>query len=382
MKPVTATPVTLSEIAAALGAELHGDGTIRIARAVHPAEAEGPEDLALAMEKGLASALAEGKAVAAVLAEGAEPPATLKGWIVVKRPRFAMAGLTTLFEKPVHAEPGVHPAAFVAPDAVLGEGVSVGPFAYVGPKAVLGDGVIVMPQATVGAEAVIGKDSLIHPGARIGERVVMGERCIIHPNAAVGNDGFSFVTPEPGSVESAKATGRVVGTNVMIHRVNSIGTVIMGDDVEVGANATIDRGTITATKIGSGTKIDNLVQIGHNVEIGTNCMLCGHVGIAGSTIIGDRVVLAGKVGVADHVKIGSDAVVAANSGVGTDIPPKAVYMGYPAVPRDRAFEQYKGLARLKRLFADVTDLKNRVRALDAGANVSADASAESMDDRT
>ncbi|CAO3442605.1 UDP-3-O-(3-hydroxymyristoyl)glucosamine N-acyltransferase [Azospirillum argentinense] len=367
MTPVSpAAPVTLAEIAAALGAALEGDGTLQISRAVHPSEAEGPEDLALAMEKGLTELLANGKAVAAVIAEGAEVPANLKGWIVVKRPRFAMAGLTTVFEKPVHAEPGVHPAAFVAPEAILGAGVSVGPFAYVGPRAVLGEGVIVMPHATVGAEAVIGKDCLLHPGARIGERVVMGERCIIHPNAAVGNDGFSFVTPEPGSVESAKATGKVVGTNVLIHRVNSIGTVILGDDVEVGANATIDRGTITATRIGSGTKIDNLVQIGHNVQIGTNCMLCGHVGIAGSTTIGDRVVLAGKVGVADHVKIGNDAVVAANSGVGTDIPAKAVYMGYPAVPRDRAFDQYKGLARLKRMHADVTDLKKRVGALDGG----------------
>ena len=382
MKPVIAAPVTLAEIAAALGADVHGDGSIRIARAAHPTEAAGPDDLALAMEKGLVEALADTKARAAVVAEGTEPPANIQGWITVKRPRFAMAGLLNIFEKPVHAEPGIHPAAFVAPDATLGEGVSVGPFAYVGPKAVLGDGVTVLPHATVGAEAVIGKDSLIHPGARIGERVVMGERCIIHPNAAVGNDGFSFVTPEPGSVESAKATGRVVGTNVLIHRVNSIGTVVMGDDVEVGANATIDRGTVTATRIGSGTKIDNLVQIGHNVVIGTNCMLCGHVGIAGSTVIGDRVVLAGKVGVADHVKIGNDAVVAANSGVGTDIPPKAVYMGYPAVPRDRAFDQYKGLARLKRLFADVADLKNRVRALDGRANVSGGTPLESTDERS
>lgn len=295
MTPVSpAAPVTLAEIAAALGAVLEGDGTLQISRAVHPSEAEGPEDLALAMDKGLTELLTNGKAVAAVIAEGAEVPANLKGWIVVKRPRFAMAGLTTVFEKPVHAEPGVHPTAFVAPEAILGAGVSVGPFAYVGPRAVLGEGVIVMPHVTVGAEALIGKDCLLHPGARIGERVVMGERCIIHPNAAVGNDGFSFVTPEPGSVESAKATGKVVGTNVLIHRVNSIGTVILGDDVEVGANATIDRGTITATRIGSGTKIDNLVQIGHNVQIGTNCMLCGHVGIAGSTTIGDRVVLADR----------------------------------------------------------------------------------------
>lgn len=354
----------LSEIAAALNAVVEGDGSIEIRAAAHPAEAAGPDELALAMDKDLLALLPGTKAIAAVVSEGAEVPDGIRGRIVVKRARYAMAGLLDLFEKPAHAEPGVHPQAYVAPDARIGANVSIAPFAYIGPRAVIGDGTIVLPHVTVGADAEIGPGCLLHPGARIGERVVMGARCIVHPNAAVGNDGFSFVTPEPGSVESAKATGRVVGTNTLIRRVNSIGTVILGEDVEIGAGATIDRGTVTATRIGSGTKIDNLVQIGHNVQIGTNCMLCGHVGVAGSTVIGDRVVLAGKVGVADHVKIGNDAVVAANSGVGTDIPAKAVYMGYPAVPRQRAFEQYKGLARLKRLFADVTDLKSRVKALD------------------
>ncbi|WP_431860443.1 UDP-3-O-(3-hydroxymyristoyl)glucosamine N-acyltransferase [Azospirillum sp.] len=355
----------LAEIAAALDARVEGDGSIEIARAVHPSEAEGPGDLALAMDKELLALLPGTRARAAVLAEGAEVPAGLAGAILVKRPRYAMAGLMDVFEKPVHAEPGVHPQAFVAPDVELGEGVSVGPFAYVGPGAKLGPGCIVMPHATIGAGAVAGRDCLFHPGARIGERVEMGERCIIHPNAAVGNDGFSFVTPEPGSVETAKASGRVTATNVLIRRVNSIGTVILGDDVEVGAGATIDRGTVTATRVGNGTKIDNLVQIGHNVVIGTNCMLCGHVGVAGSVTIGDRVVLAGKVGVADHKTIGSDSVVAANSGVGRDIPPKTVWMGYPAVPRTEAFEQYKNLGRLKRYFADVVDLKNRIKALES-----------------
>lgn len=355
----------LSEIAAALDARVEGDGSIEIARAVHPSEAEGPEDLALAMDKDLLALLPGTRARAAVLADGVPVPENLAGAILVKRPRYAMAGLMDVFEKPVHAEPGVHPQAFVAPGAVLGERVSVGPFAYVGPAAVVGDGTIVMPHVTIGAGARIGRDCLLHPGARIGERVEIGDRCIIHPNAAVGNDGFSFVTPEPGSVESAKSTGRVTATNVLIHRVNSIGTVIVGDDVEIGAGATIDRGTVTATRIGNGTKIDNLVQIGHNVVIGTNCMLCGHVGVAGSVTIGDRVVLAGKVGVADHKTIGSDAVVAANSGVGRDIPPKTVWMGYPAMPRGEAFEQLKNLGRLKRFFSDVVDLKNRLKDLES-----------------
>ncbi len=362
----TQIPRTLAEIAEALGATVEGDGSILVRRAVHPSEAEGPEDLALAMDKDLLALLPGSKAVAAVVAEGVEVPDGIENRIVVKRPRYAMAGMLDIFEKPVHAEPGVSPQAYVAPDAVVAPDASIAPFAYIGPRARIGAGAIILPHVTVGADAVIGDGCLLHPGARIGERVEMGARCIIHPNAAVGNDGFSFVTPEPGSVESAKTTGRVVGTNVLIRRVNSIGTVILGDDVEIGAGATIDRGTVTATRIGNGTKIDNLVQIGHNVQVGTNCMLCGHVGVAGSTVIGDRVVLAGKVGVADHVKIGSDAVVAANSGVGMDIPPKSVWMGYPAVPRARAFEQYKGLARLKRLFADVSDLKKRLTAIDGG----------------
>ncbi len=355
----------LSEIAAALDARIEGDGSIEISRAVHPTEAEGPGDLALAMDKELLALLPGAKAQAAVLAEGTPLPETLAGAILVKRPRYAMAGLMHLFEKPVHAEPGVHPQAFVSPDAVLGARVSVGPFAFIGPKAIIGDGCTVLPHVTIGAEARVGRDCLFHPGARIGERVEIGDRCIIHPNAVIGGDGFSFVTPEPGSVESAKSTGRVTATNVLIHRVNSIGTVILGDDVEIGSGSTIDRGTVTATRIGAGTKIDNLVQIGHNVVIGANCMLCGQVGVAGSVTIGDRVVLAGKVGISDHKTIGSDAVIAGNSAVGRDIPPKTVWMGYPAMPRAEAFEQLKNLGRLRRFFADVVDLKNRIKILES-----------------
>lgn len=355
----------LSEIAAALNARIEGDGNFDVTRAAHPAEAEGPEDLALAMDKDLLDLLPGSKAKAAVVAEGAEVPEGLAGWIVVKRPRYAMAGLLDLFERPVHVAPGIHPMTAIDPTAVIGEGVSIGAFVSVGPRAVIGDGVVLMANTTIGADAHIGSGTLIHPGARIGERVVLGLRCIIHPNAAIGNDGFSFVTPEPGSVESAKTTGRVIGTNVLIRRVNSIGTVIVGDDVEIGAGACIDRATVSATRIGSGTKIDNQVQIGHNVEIGTNCMLCGQVGIAGSSKIGDRVVLAGQVGVADHIAIGHDAVVGASSGVGTDIPPRSVYFGTPAAPKKQAFDNLKSLARMPRLGADIRDLKERLKALEA-----------------
>lgn len=349
-------------IAEALNAKLIGDGDIEITRVVHPADVEGDGDLAAAMDPKLLPLLAGGKARAAVLAAGATPPedAGLLGWIEVGRPRLAMAGLSHLYERPVWAEPGVHPTAWVHPDAQLGDDVSIGPFVMVGPGAKLGDRVAVQSHASIGRDAVIGARSLIHAGARIGERVVMGMGCVIQPNAVIGGDGFSFVTPEPGSVETAKRTGVVGATNHTILRINSLGSVVLGDNVEIGAGAAIDRGTLTDTRIGSGSKLDNLVQIGHNVQVGENCMLCGQVGIAGSAVIGDRVVLAGQVGVADHVNIGSDVLIGACSGVGHDVPPRSIEIGYPAIPRKDFFEQVKNLRRLRRVFDDVAAIKKRL----------------------
>lgn len=347
----------LSEIAAAIDARCEGDGELDITRVVHPAEAEGPGDLALAADKSLVPLLNECKAVAALVTVGTETPARLAGRLVVVRPRYAMAGISELFERPVHRAPGIHPMTAIDPTATIGRDVSIGAFVSIGPGAVIDDGVVLLSNVSVGAEARIGAGTLIHAGARVGDRVVIGRRCVIQSNAAIGNDGFSFVTPEPGSVETAKATGEVRGTNAVIRRVNSLGTVIVGDDVEVGAGATIDRGTITATRIGSGTKIDNLVQVGHNVVVGENCMLCGHVGIAGSSRIGDRVVLAGQVGVADHIVIGDDCVVGAQSGVGRDVPPRSVHFGTPSQPRKEAFEQLRNVGRLSRLLDDVREIK-------------------------
>jgi UDP-3-O-[3-hydroxymyristoyl] glucosamine N-acyltransferase len=276
-----------------------------------------------------------------------------------------MAVLTCLFEQPVRGwGPGHHPTAVVAEDAIIGEGVELGPYVVVGTGASIGAGCRLLSHVTIGAGAMIGPGGLIHPGVRVGDRVRIGARVIIQPNAVIGSDGFSFVTPERGSVETAKETGRVEAANLTLRRINSLGTVEIGDDVEIGAGATIDRGTVAATTIGSHTKIDNLVQIGHNVRIGSHSMLCGHVGIAGSSVIGDRVVLAGKVGVADHVTIGDDAVIAAGSGVGSTVPAKAVMMGFPAVPRERALEQLLHVNRLKSLFADIVNLKERLKAVE------------------
>ena len=352
----------LLDLAQALGGRLVGDGSLDVVRPVHPAQAESAADLALAMDKKLVPLLATTKARTAVVTEGAEiPEGALDGYVVIGRPRLAMAGITEVFERPVHRDPGIHPAAVIAPSATLGEGVSIGPFVVIGPDATIGDRAVILSHVSVGAGARVGADCLFHPGARIGDRVVVGERVIIHHNASIGADGFSYVTPEPGSVETAKATGQVGATNKALRRINSLGAVTLGDDVEVGANASIDRGTIADTRIGRNTKIDSMVQIGHNVRIGENCLVCGLVGIAGSVKIGDRVVLAGQVGIGDNVTIGHDSVIAAKSGVGTDVPPRSVMFGIPAQPRDRAFSQIKNLARLKTLFSDVAALKAKLK---------------------
>jgi UDP-3-O-[3-hydroxymyristoyl] glucosamine N-acyltransferase len=358
----------LSDIAAALDGELVGDGSIEVARAVHPAEAESGADLALAMDGKLLKALDAGKARVAVVAEGAAvPDGLLDGYIVIKRPRYAMAGLTGIFEIPVHAPDGVHPSACVEPGATVAADVRIGAFTYVAEGAVVEAGTILMSNVTVGAEARIGPGCLLHAGVRIGERVRVGARAIIHHNASIGADGFSFVTPEVGSAEQARGGGdTVTAQNVLLTRINSLGTVIVGDDVEIGACSSIDRGTISATRIGNSTKIDDLVMIGHNVVVGENCMICGQVGIAGSATIGDRVVLAGQAGVADHITIGNDVVVAARSGVGMSLPDRMVAMGTPAIARSEAAELYMHLRRLKRLFRDVGEMKQRLNSIESG----------------
>jgi UDP-3-O-[3-hydroxymyristoyl] glucosamine N-acyltransferase len=346
----------LRDIAAALSAPVTGDGSIEIARIADPAQAAGRSDLALAMTPESAAALKNTKARAVVV--GVQSDAALDRFdavIKVERPRLALAVLTRLFDRPVHRSPGIHPTAVVAVDAQIADGAAIGPLTVIGPRARIGRGTVILSHVTIGADAVIGCDCLLHPGVRIGDRVVVGDRAILQHNVSLGADGFSYATPEP-----AARTGEAAA----LPRINSIGTVVLEDDVEIGANSAVDRATLAATRIGRNTKIDNLVQIGHNVAIGENCLICGMVGISGSVKIGDRVVLGGGVGITDHVTIGSDAMIAGGSGVGSNVPAKAVMAGYPAVPRERAFEQVKHLARLRALFAEVGDLKKRIASLE------------------
>jgi len=367
----------LSEIAIALNARLVGDGSIEIDRPVNPADAEGARDLALAMEPGMLELLKGGPARAALVREEKGlPEGALAGYIVVGRSRYAMAQLLELFPRPPHSEPGIHRTAVVDKSAALAPDVRVGPFCYVGPRAAIGEGTILLAHVSVGADARIGRGGLLYPGARIGERVIVGERAIIHHNASLGADGFSFVTPEAGSVETAKATGEVQATNEEVMRVNSVGGVVLGDDVEVGACTCIDRGTVSATRIGRNTKIDDLVMIGHNCVIGENCMLCGQVGIGGSTVVGDRVVLGGKAGLADHLHVGSDSIIFGGTMIAMNVRPRSLLGGWPPQHPKEAMTMLLNVRRVDRVLREFEALKQRLSALDGGApTASAPASA-------
>ncbi len=356
---------SLQQIADALGARLEGDGGVLITGASEPAAAR-PGDLALAMDPKYGEGLAKGQARAAILWPEADWQALgLKAALYVARPRLAMAGLTVLLDAGHGIAAGIHPTAVIDPSAEIGAGAAIGPFVVIGAGVVIGPGARIASHASVADGATIGADALILQGVRIGARVKIGARFIAQPGAVIGSDGFSFVTPEKSGVEEVReslgARGEIKPQSWL--RIHSLGSVSIGDDVEIGANCAIDRGTIRDTVIGSGTKLDNLVHVGHNVEIGRDCLICGQVGIAGSARIGDRVVLAGQCGVNDNIFVGDDVVAGGATKIFTNVPAGRVLLGYPAVKMSTHVESYKALRRLPRLFARVAELQKAVSKL-------------------
>lgn len=354
--------ITIAQIAAALNARAEGETGLVVAGASEPALA-GPDQLALAMDPKYAEGLSRGRAQAAVLWEGADWRALgLRAAIFVSRPRMAMAGISRAFDPGPEIAAGIHPTALIDPAAQIGDGAAIGPFVVVGRGAVIGPRARIAAHVTIAEEARIGDDALILQGARIGHRVVVGHRFICHQNAIIGADGFSFVTPEKSGVEEIRET---LGERAEVKaqswtRIHSLGSVAIGDDVEVGANSAIDRGTIRATRIGSGTKLDNLVHVGHNVEVGEDCLLCGQVGIAGSARIGNRVVMGGQCGVSDNIFVGDDVIAGGATKIFTNAPAGRVLLGSPALKMDQHVEAWKNIRRLSRLFAQVAELRGVV----------------------
>ena len=353
---------TIEHIAAALEAKAFGDVDLKVTGASEPASA-GPEDLALAMDPKYADGIVEGQARAAIVWDGADWRAMgLEAAIVVPRPRYAMSGLTRLMDPGPEIAPGVHASAVVDQTASIAAGAAIGPFVVIGARVTIGENARIASHTSIAEDAVIGADALILAGVRIGARVVIGDRFICQPGAVIGADGFSFVTPEKSRVEEARASlgGETAAINASWTRIHSLGSVEIGDDVEIGANTCIDRGTIRATRVGDRTKLDNLVHLGHNVVVGEDCLICGQVGVAGSTRIGDRVVFGGQVGVSDNIFVGDDVVAGGATKILTKVPAGRVILGYPAMKMEQFIEAGQNWRRLPRLMEDVKALKKAV----------------------
>lgn len=360
--------ITIGELARELNAESWGDVSLVVTGAGEPANTEpvgaGGGQIALAMTPKYAENLKPGSI--AILAVGMNPEDYgLKAAIFAPRPRLVMAGLTRAFDPGPDIAPGIHGTAVIDPSAVIGEGANIGAFVVIGAKVKIGEGARIGSHVSIGRDTQIGRDAVIHPGAKIAHGVKAGDRLIVQPGAAIGGDGFSFVTPEESGIEEIR---RTLGARDEIKeqhwtRIHSLGGVEIGDDVEVGANTTIDRGTVRSTQVGSGTKIDSLVQIGHNVIIGEDCLLCGLVGVAGSSKIGNRVVLAGQVGVSDNIEIGDDVIAGGASKIFTRVPAGRVVLGHPAVKMETQMEIQKATRRLPRLAAQVAKLQETVTQL-------------------
>lgn len=359
---------TIEEIAKALGAKALGALDVEITGAAEPADA-GPGDLALAMSEKYAGGLAKGQARAAILWEGADYRALgLEAAIIPARPRYAMAGLTAALDAGHGYTSGIHPTAIVDEGAELGADVSVGAYAVIGAGARIGAGSVIGPQAYVGINSEIGEGATLHVGVRIGPRVRIGARFMAHAGACIGMDGFSFVTPEVNAVEQARASLGTEATDAKAQswvRIHSLGAVVVDDDVEIGCNTCIDAGTIRPTRIGAGTKIDNLVHVAHNVVVGRDCLFAAMVGIAGSSTIGNSVVFGGQVGVTDNTTVGDGVVGGGAAVILSKVPAGRVVLGYPAVKMDTHVDMYKAQRRLPRMMEEFAEMKTRLAALEA-----------------
>ena len=318
--------VPLGEIVDFVGGHYVGDRN-RVISAVAPlAEARG-EQLSFLSNRKYAAQLAQSTAGAILV------PQNLEGederWIRVNDPYFAVAQIMTRWFSTRPMPKGVSPRASIAPSARLGTNVAVGPFATIGDSVVVGNYVTIFQNVSIVAGSSLGDDSIIYPNVVIYDGTRIGCRCIIHAGVVIGSDGYGFAMHD--------------GKH---HKIPQIGIVRIEDDVEIGAGTTIDRAALGETVIGEGTKIDNLVQIGHNVKIGKHCLLVSQVGIAGSTELGDHVSVAGQSGFSGHLKIGHRVQVAAKSAVLEDVPDDTKVMGSPALPFNEFARRHAVLKRL------------------------------------
>jgi UDP-3-O-[3-hydroxymyristoyl] glucosamine N-acyltransferase len=336
----------LAELGRRVDAEVRGDGEVEI-HGVGGLEEAGPGTLTFLADQKLADRLGATRASAVVLRPEVPDPSipTLRS----SNPYLAFVRAVEIFHPPQRPAPGVHPTAVVAPTATIGPGAAIGAHVSVGERVVIGPDATIHPNVTIYADARIGAAFTAHAGAVVREGVRIGDRVILHAGAVVGSDGFGYIPLADRH-----------------HRIPQVGTVELGDEVEIGANATIDRATLGVTRVGAGTKIDNLVMVGHNCEIGPRCLLAGQVGLAGSTRLGAQVMMGGQAGAGGHLTIGDGTMIAAQTGIHRDIPAGAAYGGYPAMEVRRWRRVTVSIPRVPELF-------RRLRRVERAVGVERDA---------
>ncbi len=348
---------TAGDIAALLGAELIGDARVLITGvagidSVQPGAILFVENAAMLQTAfdSLAAAIIAPDHVAQNVRDAWKSSAgnATKPTILTKNPRLAFAKVMEYFQpKPLRVA-GIHPTAIVEDDTYIGENVTVGAHCYVGHQARIGDNCVLHPHCFVGDGAQIGDDCVLFANVVIEHQVHVGKRVLVHAGSVLGSDGFGYV------IDGGK------------HRkVPQNGTVIIEDDVEIGANVCIDRATIGATRVGEGTKIDNLVHIAHNVQIGKNCILCGQVGVSGSVVVEDNVMMAGQAGLADHVKIGKGAILGAKAGIMADVVAGDFVLGSPAISQRDFMKREASSRKLPESMRTLRNLEKQVQALQA-----------------
>jgi UDP-3-O-[3-hydroxymyristoyl] glucosamine N-acyltransferase len=333
----------LKELANILGAELSGSGDADITGVAGVREAASGQ-ITFITGKNYLKDLAQSRASAALVSP--DIPDMHLPLLRVKNPRLAFARALELFYVKPYRPLGISDKAAIGRNVVIGADPSIHPFAVIADDARIGDRVTLYPGVHVGRGSVIDDDTIVYPNVSIREGIRIGKRVIIHSGAVVGSDGFGFVT------DGGKH-----------HKIPQVGGVVIEDDVEIGANSTIDRATLGNTLIKKGTKIDNLVQVAHNVTIGEHCLLAGQVGIAGSCTIGNYVILAGRVGVADHITIGNGVIAAGGSAIVKDIPPGQVVGGYYTMPMKDWLKVQAVLPKLPELKRQVNALENEIQKI-------------------
>jgi len=338
--------LTAADIARIAEGKLQGDGALRISGAA-PLEKAGPADLTFLTEPAMLVAGAGSKAGCLLAPVGSDVLfKDFAGAVVfTKNPKYAFMLALRLIEKEARPlpPPGIHPSSSVAPSAQLGKDIYIGPFAVIEEGASISEGAVIEAQCYVGRNARIGRGARLYPGVKIMDGCEIGMSSILHAGVTIGSDGFGYISPR--------------GTH---EKIPQLGKVIIQDNVEIGANTTIDRAALETTLIGGGTKIDNLVHIAHNVKIGKFCLILAQAAIAGSTVIGDNTIIAGQAGISDHLTIGENTVVMGKTGVIANLGPNQIVFGHTARPRLLAMKIEALLGKLPEMNRTINKMKKRL----------------------